>query len=77
MIPWAAARELTINGPMGGSTDANLGRLRIDSGAVIGGDVVHASEGERRLPIGRTSVATCSAGTRSGPATSHSLPRTC
>lgn len=37
---------------MGGSIDANLGRLRLDSGAVIGGDVVHASEREAEIADG-------------------------
>jgi hypothetical protein len=37
---------------MGGSIDANLGRLRIDSGAVIGGDVVPASEREAEIADG-------------------------
>jgi len=45
----AAAGELTINGSVGGSIDANLGRLRIGSGAVIGGDVLYASEREAEI----------------------------
>lgn len=48
----AAAGELTIDGSVGGGVDANLGRLRLGSGAVIGGDVLYASEREAEIADG-------------------------
>jgi len=48
----AAAGELTINGSVAGNVDANLGRLRLGSGAVIGGDVLYASEREAEIADG-------------------------
>jgi MFS family permease len=48
----AAAGELTINGSVDGSVDANLSRFRIGSGAVIGGDVLYASEREAEIADG-------------------------
>ena len=48
----AAAGELTIDGSVGGGVDASLGRLRLGSGAVIGGDVLYASEREAEIADG-------------------------
>lgn len=48
----AAAGELVIDGSVGGGVDANLGRLRIGSGAIIGGDVLYASERDAEIADG-------------------------
>jgi cytoskeletal protein CcmA (bactofilin family) len=48
----AASGEVTIDGTVGGGVDANLGRLRIGSGAVVGGDVLYASEREAEIADG-------------------------
>jgi cytoskeletal protein CcmA (bactofilin family) len=48
----AAVGQLRVDGTVDGTIDSNVGELRIGSGAVIGGDVLYASEREAEIADG-------------------------